>query len=93
MMLGRCDFDEFFASVNDGHNPFVWQRRLLAYVLDNGSWPDVIGAPTGSGKSNVVDVFVFANALVAREAAPRLPRRMAVVVNRRALVDLSLIHI
>lgn len=87
MMLGRCDFDEFFASVNDGHNPFVWQRRLLAYVLDNGSWPDVIGAPTGSGKSNVVDVFVFANALVAREAAPRLPRRMAVVVNRRALVD------
>ena len=63
-MLNSSDFDEFFAAVNDGHRPFAWQKRLLTDVIDNGSWPDVIGAPTGSGKSNVVDVFVFANALV-----------------------------
>ena len=86
-MLNSSDFDEFFAAVNDGHRPFAWQKRLLTDVIDNGSWPDVIGAPTGSGKSNVVDVFVFANALVAHGTAPRLPRRMAVVVDRRALVD------
>ena len=86
-MLDSSDFGEFFAAVNDGYRPFAWQERLLADVIEKGSWPDVIGAPTGSGKSSVVDVFVFANALVAQGSAPRLPRRMAVVVDRRALVD------
>lgn len=87
MTLLREDFDEFFAAVNGGHRPFRWQRRLLHHVLDTGAWPEQIGAPTGSGKSNVVDVHVFANALAAIGVGPRVPRRLAVVVNRRALVD------
>lgn len=87
MSLVPDDFDEFFRAVNGDNRPFRWQRRLLDYLLQNGRWPDHISAPTGSGKSNVVDVHVFANALVGFGAAPRLPRRLAVVVNRRALVD------
>jgi len=87
MSLVRENFDDYFRAVNAGYGPFRWQRRLLDYLLRHGRWPEHISAPTGSGKSNVVDVHVFANALAGVGAAPRLPRRLAVVVNRRALVD------
>ena len=80
------DFDAFFAEVRDGATPFAWQRRLLDQLAGSGRWPEVISAPTGSGKTTVIDVHVFANALDAAGAV-RVPRRMALVVNRRALVD------
>lgn len=87
MAISAGDFEAYFQSVNGGHQPFAWQRRLLDTILRNGRWPDAIVAPTGAGKSSVVDIHVFVTALAAVGAAPRLPRRMAVVVNRRALVD------
>ncbi|QNG19863.1 type I-U CRISPR-associated helicase/endonuclease Cas3 [Rhodococcus triatomae] len=81
-----ADFAEFFAAVS-GHQPFAWQIRLVDTVLSDGRWPDRIVAPTGAGKSSVVDVHVFLNALYGAGTGPRVPRRLAVVVNRRALVD------
>lgn len=86
MGLSANDFGAYFEAVN-GYQPFAWQRRLLDTILESARWPDSIVAPTGAGKSSVVDVHVFVTALSAIGAAPRLPRRMAVVVNRRALVD------
>ncbi|MBF6332410.1 type I-U CRISPR-associated helicase/endonuclease Cas3 [Nocardia transvalensis] len=86
MSLTVADFDEFFRAVNDGHPPFRWQRRMLAELVRTGRWPDRLVAPTGAGKSSVVDMHVFAVALSARGGA-RVPRRLAVVVNRRGLVD------
>lgn len=85
--MKREDFAAFFAEVNDGHRPFAWQSRLLEHLVMSGRWPDRIVAPTGSGKSSVVDVHVFAAALSATGGAGRMPRRLAFVVNRRALVD------
>lgn len=87
MTLAANDFTSYFKSLNEGHEPFDWQRRLLDRILADGRWPDAIVAPTGCGKSAVVDIHVFVTALAAIGVAPRLPRRMAVVVNRRALVD------
>ena len=88
MTLGAGDFDDFFAAIHDGHQPpFAWQRRLLASVLEEGRWPDRIVAPTGAGKTAVIDVHVFAVALMAAGAGPRVPRRLSLVVDRRALVD------
>lgn len=84
--LSGDDFAEFFAQINE-FEPFQWQSRLLQFVVDTGRWPDVIAAPTGSGKSSVVDVHIFANALYGCDAGPRVPRRLAVVVGRRAIVD------
>lgn len=85
--LSPNDFGEFFAAVNDGCHPFAWQQRLVDYVVDHGKWPEQIVAPTGSGKSAVVEVHVFLNALCAAQNGPRVPRRLFTVVNRRALVD------
>jgi CRISPR-associated endonuclease/helicase Cas3 len=80
-------FGEFFAAFHDGHGPFRWQQRLLASLVGTGRWPRQIAAPTGSGKTAVIDVHVYALALMAAGAAPMVPRRLALVVDRRALVD------
>ncbi|MDP9433709.1 MAG: type I-U CRISPR-associated helicase/endonuclease Cas3 [Actinomycetota bacterium] len=87
MSLTRSDFAAFFAAVRPGQVPFAWQERLLDDLLANASWPDRIAAPTGTGKTAVVDVHVFACALMGWGAARRLPRRLSVVVDRRVVVD------
>lgn len=92
MVLSPDSFRRYFELLNNGNSPFPWQNRLLAHLLEDGRWPEAIVAPTGLGKSSVVDIHVFANALAAVGAGPRVPRRMAVVVNRRALVDKHLLR-
>lgn len=88
MGLTRGDFASFFAATHGGSRPYPWQERLLDTVLAEGRWPDRIAAPTGSGKTAVVDVHVFAQAVTAEEnPARRPPRRLALVVGRRVLVD------
>ena len=85
--IQRSDFSEFFAALNGGYAPFTWQQELVDHIVETGSWPDRIVAPTGAGKSSVVDVHLFVNALYACGTGPRVPRRLNVVVGRRALVD------
>lgn len=100
--ITREEFGAFFAALdaalnsaapNDApkekreHYPFSWQEEVLDYICEHGVWPERINAPTGSGKSSVVDIHLFANALAAVGAAPRVPRRLCVTVGRRALVD------
>ena len=87
-MIAIDDFGDFFEAVHGaGKRPFAWQEDLLRRLVDTGTWPEQIIAPTGAGKSSVVEIHVFAVALFAVGAAKRLPRRLAVVVNRRALTD------
>lgn len=87
MSLERSDFAGFFAALNEGYTPFAWQERLLDHVLDTGRWPDQLVAPTGAGKTSVIDIHVFALALAACHGGPRLPRRLSMIVDRRVLVD------
>jgi CRISPR-associated endonuclease/helicase Cas3 len=84
--LDRGDFAAFFAALHDGYEPFAWQERLLDAVLGAG-WPDTVDAPTGAGKTAAIDVHVFALALAASTSAPLPPRRLAMIVGRRVLVD------
>ncbi|MDZ7577197.1 MAG: type I-U CRISPR-associated helicase/endonuclease Cas3 [Candidatus Nanopelagicales bacterium] len=87
--LVRDDFATFFAAAHGDsrRRPFAWQERLLDQVL-TGEWPRQIAAPTGAGKTAVIDVHVFAVALMGADVLDvRVPRRLALVVNRRGLVD------
>lgn len=86
-LLTPADFGDFFASVNYGHRPFAWQQRLVDHIVGHGAWPAQVIAPTGAGKSAVVDIHIFVNALAVAGTGPRVPRRLFTVVNRRALVD------
>lgn len=86
MTLTPDQFPDFVAEAHQGRRPYQWQQRLLERVCRQGQWPDQIVAPTGAGKTTVVDVHLFAVALTAHTGI-RVPRRLALVVDRRALTD------
>ena len=80
--LTADDFAQFFHEVHKCE-PFPWQERLTRQVLADGTWPEVIDLPTGTGKTAVLDTAVFA--LAARPA--NFPRRVVFVIDRRIVVD------
>ncbi|MBB4663297.1 CRISPR-associated endonuclease/helicase Cas3 [Conexibacter arvalis] len=90
-MLER--FRRFFAVTNGGARPYPWQEALLASIAASGRWPAAIAAPTGSGKSSVVDIHVFLVAererarAAGRDTIARPPRRLVLVAPRRVLVE------
>lgn len=81
------DFRTFFRELH-GHDPYPWQERLVRQVLER-SWPGAVELPTGTGKTAVLDVAVFA--LAAQAGLPPARRatgiRIFYVVDRRIVVD------
>jgi CRISPR-associated endonuclease/helicase Cas3 len=73
-------FSQDFASLT-GFAPFAWQRRLFE-ALSVGQIPASLDLPTGLGKTSTMAIWLLARA----HGAP-LPRRLAYVVDRRAVVD------
>lgn len=87
MKLSVDDFDTFHVAVHRTP-PFAWQNRLLRQILQERAWPRVLDVPTGAGKTTCIDIAVFALALDAQNRATRwCPRRIAMVVDRRVVVD------
>lgn len=80
-------FSDFYFAVHR-RRPFRWQERLSERVAAEG-WPEVIGPPTASGKTSVIDIAVWALAGQAdRPALERwAPLRTFFVVDRRLVVD------
>ena len=64
-----------------GHDPYPWQRRLYATLVD-GEVPEAVDIPTGLGKTLCVLLL-----LLARLHNRALPRRIVYIVDRRAIVD------
>ena len=83
--LRQLSKDQFYTFFKDiyGFEPYSWQLRLASHVLEMGRFPDEINLPTGSGKTALVDIAIFALA-----ARPDLfPRRIVFVIDRRIVVD------
>jgi CRISPR-associated endonuclease/helicase Cas3 len=66
-----------------GHAPYEWQERAAAELSQNGWWRS-LKAPTGAGKTSLIDCWLHALALAGPD---RLGRRLVWVVDRRAVVD------
>ncbi len=88
MNLSVDDFGAFHRAVHD-RAPFDWQSRLLRQIVDERTWPRVLDLPTGSGKTTCIDIALFALALdaAASPAERWCPRRIAMVMDRRVVVD------
>ncbi|MYL08684.1 MAG: type I-U CRISPR-associated helicase/endonuclease Cas3 [Acidimicrobiia bacterium] len=89
MSIPDCPgFSDWYRSIHE-RDPFPWQARLAEQVAATGEWPELIGIPTGLGKTACLDIAVWALA----SQADRDPRDRTVstriwwVVNRRILVD------
>lgn len=91
--LSIDDFVPFFHGIN-GQPPFPWQVRLARRLADGGAWPTTLELPTGSGKTNALDIAVFHLALesASRKRSRRAPIRIAYVVDRRLIVDSTYDH-
>ncbi|MDX2087281.1 MAG: type I-U CRISPR-associated helicase/endonuclease Cas3 [Kofleriaceae bacterium] len=89
MTLSTSDFGAFHAAVHGGRVPFEWQQRLLEQIVADRAWPRVLDLPTGAGKTTCIDVALFALALDAGSNDDQrwCPRRIAMVVDRRIVVD------
>jgi CRISPR-associated endonuclease/helicase Cas3 len=87
MSLSVDDFDGFHVAVHS-KPPFAWQTRLLRQIVDERAWPRMLDLPTGAGKTTCIDIALFALALDAANVRDRwCPRRVAMVVDRRIVVD------
>ncbi len=80
-------FNSYFRALH-GYEPFPWQSRLAATVLESGAWPDLLDIPTGLGKTSAIDIALFV--LAARPETA--PRRIVLVVDRRVVVDQASDH-
>lgn len=92
--LSTADFSDYFAALWSPENgprfaPFAWQQELLEQAHQARRWPDLIDLPTGTGKTSTIDIAVFLLALGADQppADQWHPRRIALVVDRRVIVD------
>ncbi len=66
----------------------VWQQELLKEWLLPGKLPQAVDLPTGLGKTSVMVLWLLALAKqMENGGAPKLPRRLVYVVDRRAVVD------
>lgn len=95
--LTAADFTPFFKAIW-GFDPFPWQQRLLHrltgedtehdYSGEPGRWPAVLDLPTGAGKTAALDIALFHLALDAASGSlRRAPVRVALIVDRRLIVD------
>lgn len=79
--MKKQSFLAFYKSVH-GYPPFPWQIRLADRAA-SGHWPDALNLPTSSGKTAVVDVWLWAHSV----GIAGTPRRLYYVIDRRLLVD------
>jgi CRISPR-associated endonuclease/helicase Cas3 len=79
--MKKPDFATFYQSVH-AYAPFPWQVRLAERAA-SGHWPDALNLPTSSGKTAVLDVWLWAHAV----GIPNTPKRLYYVIDRRLLVD------
>ena len=92
--LPECPSFADWYRVIHGREPFPWQDRLANQVNGSQSWPELVGVPTGLGKTACLDIAIWALASQASlpPAERTAPTRLWWVVNRRLLVDNTYEH-
>lgn len=89
--LSADDFAAFYEAVH-GFAPFAWQRRAAAELVDGSLWP-TLEAPTGAGKTSLIDCVVFALACQVGKGGERtVPLRTFWCVDRRSVIDQVFAH-
>jgi CRISPR-associated endonuclease/helicase Cas3 len=90
-------FDAFYRElhadddVKRTHGPYRWQRRIAA-ELAGGRLPAILEAPTGAGKTTLIEAFLFALGWQLAHGERTLPLRLFWIVDRRSVVDQAFAH-
>lgn len=100
--LEAGSFEEFYSDIW-GRQPYRWQTRVAAELaevargrwrmsaasepVEDGIWRPALSAPTGAGKTTLIECFLFALACTPRETERLLPLRLFWVIDRRSVAD------
>ena len=68
--LAVSNFPAFFTALwgtgaRDDPSPFPWQKQLVAQLAKERRWPDLVDLPTGTGKTSLLEIAIFLQALDA----------------------------
>src|ERR1700691_46961 len=85
-------FAAFYREVHGGRDAYLWQRRVAAQLASGRRIWTSLQAPTGTGKTTLIECFVFALACSAACERRRFPLRLLWVVDRRNVVDQVYVH-
>ncbi|MHB1537125.1 MAG: type I-G CRISPR-associated helicase/endonuclease Cas3g [Solirubrobacteraceae bacterium] len=83
-------FGAFYRKLHPDWTAYRWHERAARELADGSAWKDgfiwrTLSAPTGTGKTTLIECFLFA--LACTEGRSLLPRRLFWVVDRRNVVD------
>lgn len=78
-------FAKFYSEIWQ-RKPYQWQERAAAELASGKIWP-ALSAPTGAGKTTLIECFLFALACRVDIGGHPLPRRLFWVIDRRSVAD------
>ena len=80
--------ERHYRALRTPYTPMAWMRRLFLRLVASEP-PRLVDLPTGTGKTDLIVVWLVALAWYAkhRDSTPAIPRRLVWVVNRRVLVQ------
>lgn len=81
-MTDAASFAKFLAGLH-GRDAFEWQDRAASELAGTGWW-NALRAPTGAGKTTLIECWLWA---LAQSGPDLLGRRLLWVVDRRAVID------
>lgn len=88
-MPENISFAEFFKHLHNCE-PFPWQERLAKEIRENGKPPAALNLPTASGKTAIIDIWLWCLYKDIAENKPdkrRIPLRLFYIVDRRIIAD------
>ncbi|HXB63955.1 MAG TPA: type I-U CRISPR-associated helicase/endonuclease Cas3 [Solirubrobacteraceae bacterium] len=83
-------FDDFYSDIW-ARKPYRWQTRAAVELAEGRLW-EAVSAPTGAGKTTLIECFLFALACTPSDAERRLPLRLFWVIDRRGVADQVVRH-
>jgi CRISPR-associated endonuclease/helicase Cas3 len=78
-------FADFYRKLH-GYDPYLWQQRATRELTTGKVWPALF-APTGAGKTTLIECFLFALVCTVQENRRALPLRLFWVIDRRSVAD------
>lgn len=87
-MIPSQFFEDLYRKLRRPYAPMKWMTRMFQMIID-GRPPSVVDIPTGSGKTDLIVIWLIALAWYGknRNQVSPIPRRLLWVVNRRVLVQ------
>lgn len=85
-------FKQFFKDIH-GYEPYSWTQEVACHTITKGKLPEYLNAPTGMGKTSLIDVAVYALAHSLYHDAPRHRSKIIYAVERQTVVNGTTEHV